>query len=55
VPGQPASGAMVASSQVVNGWASGMAEGPRAVGAPAGTSRRRTRCATRAASTWAPG
>ncbi|MCY7365917.1 MAG: proteasome accessory factor PafA2 [Frankiaceae bacterium] len=28
VPGQPASGAMVASSQVVNGWASGMAEGP---------------------------
>ncbi|MBC7373555.1 MAG: proteasome accessory factor PafA2 [Frankiales bacterium] len=28
VPGQPASGAMVASSQVVNGWASGMAVGP---------------------------
>ena len=28
VPGQPASVAMVASSQVVNGWASGMAEGP---------------------------
>jgi len=28
VPGQPASGAMVASSQVVNGWASGMADGP---------------------------
>ncbi len=28
VPGEPASGAMVASSQVVNGWASGMAEGP---------------------------
>ena len=30
VPGQPASGAMVASSQVVNGWASGMADGPAA-------------------------
>ncbi len=28
VPGQPASGAMVASSQVVNGWASGMPDGP---------------------------
>ena len=28
VPGEPASGAMVASSQVVNGWASGMADGP---------------------------
>ncbi len=28
VPGQPSSGAMVASSQVVNGWASGMADGP---------------------------
>ena len=28
VPGQPASGAMVASSQVVNGWASGMSDGP---------------------------
>jgi proteasome accessory factor A len=28
VPGEPASGAMLASSQVVNGWASGMAEGP---------------------------
>ena len=28
VPGQPASGAMVASSQVVNGYASGMAGGP---------------------------
>ena len=28
VPGQPASGAMVASSQIVNGWASGMADGP---------------------------
>ncbi|MEX2290505.1 MAG: depupylase/deamidase Dop [Mycobacteriales bacterium] len=28
VPGQPASGAMIASSQIVNGWASGMAEGP---------------------------
>ena len=27
VPGQPASGAMVASSQIVNGWASGMADG----------------------------
>jgi len=29
VQGQPASGAMVASSQVVNGWASGMADGPQ--------------------------
>jgi proteasome accessory factor PafA2 len=28
VPGQPASGAMVASSQIVNGWASGMPDGP---------------------------
>jgi proteasome accessory factor PafA2 len=28
VPGQPASGAMVASGQVVNGWASGLADGP---------------------------
>src|SRR5919107_1825045 len=28
VPGDPASGAMIASSQVVNGWASGMADGP---------------------------
>jgi proteasome accessory factor PafA2 len=28
VPGEPASGAMVASAQVVNGWASGMADGP---------------------------
>ncbi len=28
IPGQPASGAMAASSQVVNGYASGMADGP---------------------------
>jgi proteasome accessory factor PafA2 len=28
VPGQPASGAMLASSQVVNGWASEMPDGP---------------------------
>ena len=49
VPGQPAANPMVASSQVVNAYAT--TERHSRAG-PGGTSRRRTRCGTRAASTW---
>ena len=48
VPGQPGANAMVTSSQIVNAYQAATAA--RAAG-PGGTSRRRTRCATRAAST----
>ena len=48
VPGQPGANAMVTSSQIVNAYQAATAAGRAA---PAGTSRRRTRCATPAAST----
>lgn len=47
VPGQPNANAMLTSSQIVNAYAAAMHR--RA--APAGTSRRRTRCGTHEAST----
>lgn len=47
VPGHPNANAMLTSSQIVNAYAAAMHR--RA--APAGTSRRRTRCATHAGST----
>lgn len=47
VPGHPNANAMLTSSQIVNAYAAAMHRARRA----AGTSRRRTRCATREAST----
>ena len=53
VPGQPEANAMVTSSQVVNAYRGGI--GGQGHGGPGGTSRRRTRCATPAGSTWPRG